>query len=90
MSTEMLPPHHFCLVHRVGKTANINGKKLQFSASCKDSRMLQESWTYKTAKNFSRTRHVRSGSVYVLTNASKVLGTHFLHYYVSDTGLSGE
>jgi hypothetical protein len=26
--TEKLPPHHFCLVHTVGKTANINGKKL--------------------------------------------------------------
>jgi hypothetical protein len=25
-STEKLPPHHFCLVHRLRKTANIHGK----------------------------------------------------------------
>ena len=28
VSTEKLPPHHHFLVNRVGKTANINGKKL--------------------------------------------------------------
>jgi hypothetical protein len=34
-------------------------KTSQFKASCKDSKKLQQSWTYKTAKIFSRTRHVR-------------------------------
>ena len=48
-------------------------KTAQFTASCKDSRLLQESWTYKTAKIFSRTRHLGSCSDNVLTNASKVL-----------------
>jgi hypothetical protein len=37
----------------------IDKKTSQFKASCKDSKKLRESWTYKTAKIFSRTRHVR-------------------------------
>jgi hypothetical protein len=55
------------------KTVNYWQKTSQFKASCKDLKKLQESWTYKTAKIFSRTRHVRPCSVDVLTNASKVL-----------------
>jgi hypothetical protein len=34
-------------------------KTSPFKASCKDSNKLQDSWTYKTAKIFTRTRHVR-------------------------------
>jgi hypothetical protein len=34
-------------------------KTSQFKASWKDSKKLQQSWTYKIAKIFSRTRHVR-------------------------------
>jgi hypothetical protein len=58
-------------------------KTSQFKASFKDSTKLQESWTYKTAKIFSRTRQVRPWNVDVLTNASKVLrGTC---YYVNNS-----
>jgi hypothetical protein len=53
----------------------------QLKASRKDSKMLHESWTCKTAKIISRTRHVRPWSVDVLTKASKVLRETF--YYVS-------
>jgi hypothetical protein len=45
-------------------------KTFQFKASCKDSKKLQESWTYKTAKIFSRTRHVRPSSVDVKSKQS--------------------
>jgi hypothetical protein len=34
-------------------------KTSQFKASCEDLKKLKESWTYKTAKIFSRIRHAR-------------------------------
>jgi hypothetical protein len=51
-------------VVRTGRSVNGNRPKLmaktsEFKASCKDSKKLQQSWTYKTAKIFPRTRHVR-------------------------------
>jgi hypothetical protein len=66
-STEKLPPHHSCLVHRVGKQQILLAKELlnlqpvvrTFTARWKDSKMLQESWSHKMANLFSRTRHVR-------------------------------
>ena len=61
-------------------------KASQFKASCKDLTILQESWTYKTAKIFSRTRHLGSCSDNVLRNASKVLWDiiYYMNYRASD------
>jgi hypothetical protein len=63
--------------------ANYWQKASQFKASCKESKKLQESWTYETAKNCSRTRHVWPLSVDALKNASKVLRDTF--YDVSNS-----
>ena len=81
VSTEKLTPHH--PFYRVSKTANINGKKL---LSLQPVVRTQESWTYKTAKIFSRTRHLESCSVNVLTNASKLLWDiiYYMNYRASD------
>jgi hypothetical protein len=67
-------------------TNRLMAKTSQSKASCKDSKKLRESWTYKTTKIISRTRHVRSCSVDVLKNASKVLRDTFYcdSYSVSD------
>jgi hypothetical protein len=45
---------------RLHKTANINGKILpSLKPLVRTRKKLQKSWTYKTAKIFSRTRRVR-------------------------------
>jgi hypothetical protein len=76
--------------YRLRKTANINGKKTsQFKPiSCKDSKILQETWTYITAKIISRTRHMYGHEVLMsLQTRAKFFGTHFLHSFVSDVRL---
>jgi hypothetical protein len=40
--------------------ANYGQKTFQFIASCNDSIILQETYTFETAKSFSRCRRVRS------------------------------
>jgi hypothetical protein len=52
-------------------------KTSQFKASCKDSKKLQESWNNKTAKSFSRTRHMHGLEVLMsLQTRAKFKGTH--------------
>jgi hypothetical protein len=51
-------------------------KTSQVKASCKDSNKLQESWTWKTAKIFSRTRRVRPWSVWCPYKSEQTYSGH--------------
>jgi hypothetical protein len=72
-----------CQISSQINTLKLMAKTSQFRPSCKDSKKLQERWTYKTAKIFSRTRRVRPWSVDALSNASSGLRDTF--FYVSNS-----
>jgi hypothetical protein len=62
-----------------GKRLNlIIGKKTsQFKASCKDSKKLQESWTYEMQKSFQGLAIYGHEVSMSLQTRAKLFGTHF-------------
>jgi hypothetical protein len=83
-----LPPHHFCLVHKVRKTANINGEKL-FSLKP----LLRTRRSYKAVELRKRPKSFQGLAMYghevlmSLQTRAKLFGTHFIHFHVSDIRL---
>jgi hypothetical protein len=66
------------VINRSAKTAYFKGKKpFEFIASCEESTTHQERLTFKTAKLFSRNRHIRWWSINIRKNATKVLWNTF-------------
>ena len=88
MSTGKLPPRHHCLVSRVGKTANINGKKL---LSLQPVVRCYKRVRLKTAKAFQGLAMYGHEVLMSLQTRAKFFNvTHFLHSYLSELGVIGE
>jgi hypothetical protein len=91
-STEKLPPHHFHLVHRVVKTANISGNTLV------SLRPVLRTWRCYKRVGLKKKRHKSFQGLAIyghevlmsLQTQANFIGTHFLHSYVSNIGLSGK
>ena len=90
-STGKLSPRHHCLVSRVGKTANINGKKLvSLQSVVRTRRYYKRVRLIKQQKSVQRLATYGHEVLMSLQARAKFFGTHFLHSFLSELGLSGE
>ena len=90
-STEKLPPHPFCLVHRVGKTTNITGKKLlSLQPIVRTRRSYNRIWLIKRQKYFQGLATYGHEVLMSLQTRANFFGIHWWYSFVNDIGLIGE
>ena len=87
----MLHPGQRCLVSRVGKTANINGKKLlSLQPVVRTQRYYKGVRLIKQQKYFQGLATYGHEVLMSLQTRARFFATHFLHSYLSELGIIGE